>query len=106
MEHTLDKYLFHEGKNFHAYEFLGSFLEENQYVLLFTISVFIILSNKKLLIVFFSFTYGLIIAYPCLFSYIFFNFSQKNKAFYLFSSIKPFLSQTVSFFSDFILQLY
>lgn len=30
MEHTLDKYLFHEGKNFHAYEFLGSFLEENQ----------------------------------------------------------------------------
>ena len=30
MEHTLDKYLFHEGRNFHAYEFLGSFLEENQ----------------------------------------------------------------------------
>ena len=30
MDHSLDKYLFHEGKNFRAYEFLGSFLEGDQ----------------------------------------------------------------------------
>lgn len=30
MDYSLDKYLFHEGKNFRTYEFLGSFLEGNQ----------------------------------------------------------------------------
>ena len=29
MDYSLDKYLFHEGKNFRTYEFLGSFLEGN-----------------------------------------------------------------------------
>ena len=30
MDYSLDKYLFHEGKNFRTYEFLGSFLDGNQ----------------------------------------------------------------------------
>ena len=30
MDYSLDKYLFHEGKNFRAYEFLGSFLDGDQ----------------------------------------------------------------------------
>ena len=30
MDYSLDKYLFHEGKNFRTYEFLGSFLDGDQ----------------------------------------------------------------------------
>lgn len=30
MDYSLDKYLFHEGKNFRTYEFFGSFLDGNQ----------------------------------------------------------------------------